>query len=64
MAIDVSRLPEAKARIRDFRRELCAFLQDGRPRQRVYELSLSLFPVSRAASGPARKKTTKRRSLK
>ncbi len=44
MAIDPSRIPEAKRRIREFRRELCAFLEGGK-RERVYELSISLFPL-------------------
>jgi hypothetical protein len=46
MAIDPSLLPEAKAKIRDFRRSLCAFLQENaRPKSEIYQLSISLFPV-------------------
>ena len=44
MAIDSSKLPEAKRRIKEFRRELCAFLEDGK-RDRVYELAVQLFPL-------------------
>jgi uncharacterized protein (TIGR02147 family) len=47
MAIDPLLLPEAKKKIRDFRRELCAFLQENnRPKKEVFQLSLSLFPVT------------------
>ncbi len=52
MAIDSSLLPEAKKKIRDFRRELCAFLQEGRKRDRVYHLSVSMYPVSKKTKGP------------
>lgn len=45
MAIDPELLPEAKARIAAFRRELCAFLESGKSK-RVYELSIQLFPLS------------------
>ena len=47
MAIDSKLMPEAKERIKKFRRELCAFLQEGRKTDRVYHLSLSLYPVSK-----------------
>lgn len=47
MAINPELLPEAKNRIKKFRRELCAFLEDsGRPRKQVYQLSTSLFPIT------------------
>ena len=45
MAIDPDRLPEARRRIRAFRRELCAYLEQGKP-TRVFTLGLQLFPVS------------------
>jgi uncharacterized protein (TIGR02147 family) len=45
MAIDPTKLPEARKRIARFRRELCAFLEDGK-RTRVYHLGLQLYPVS------------------
>jgi uncharacterized protein (TIGR02147 family) len=48
MAISKTRLTEAKERIRTFRRELCGFLQgSGEGHDEVYQLSVSLFPVSR-----------------
>lgn len=49
MAIDSSKIPEAKERIKRFRRELMEFLQDGR-RDRVYQMSISLFPAERGES--------------
>lgn len=49
MAIDSKKLPEAKKRITAFRRELSAFLETGKP-DRVYELSVTLFPLARKAS--------------
>ncbi len=45
MSIDPALLPEAKKRIAEFRRELCAFLESGK-RKRVYEMSVQLFPLS------------------
>lgn len=50
MAIDTSKLPEAKKRIQKFRRELMHFLQsDGEPDE-VYHLSISLYPVTDVGS--------------
>lgn len=47
MAIDSSKLPEAKRRIQKFQRELCEFLKgDKPPRDRVFHLGVSLYPVS------------------
>jgi uncharacterized protein (TIGR02147 family) len=46
MSVDPSRIPEAKERIRCFRRELCAFLEAG-DKQRVFHLAVQLFPLSR-----------------
>lgn len=48
MAISTDLLPEAKRRIARFRRELCAFLKDASTRDEVYQLSLSLYPVTRS----------------
>lgn len=45
MAIDPAKLPEAKERIRDFRRELCSFLEEGEKKQ-VYQMNIQLFPLS------------------
>lgn len=46
MAIDPSRLPEAKKMIAKFRRDLCAFLEQGR-RTEVYAFSPALFRISK-----------------
>jgi plasmid maintenance system antidote protein VapI len=51
MAINSRRLPEAKERIKRFRRQLCAFLQAGGSKDRVYQLGISLYPVSRPQGG-------------
>lgn len=47
MAIDSRLLPEAKERLKTFRRELAAFLSRGERHDRVYHMSLSLYPVSK-----------------
>lgn len=47
VAIDSCKLKEAKQRIKKFRRELCEFMQDGNEQDEVYQLSISLFPVSK-----------------
>jgi uncharacterized protein (TIGR02147 family) len=47
MAINSKMLPEAKKRIRKFRRELCAFLKSRRPYDEVYHLGVALYPVTR-----------------
>jgi uncharacterized protein (TIGR02147 family) len=56
MAVSKRRLGEAKAKIRAFRRELCEFLQDDASHDDVYQLSISLFPVTKMNNGaiPAR----------
>jgi uncharacterized protein (TIGR02147 family) len=46
MAIDVARLAEAKERIKKFRRSLAKFLSRAPMRQEVYNLSVSLYPVT------------------
>lgn len=48
MAIDSKLLPEAKQKIKLFRRELCDFLQKNRTTDSVYHLNISLYPVARA----------------
>jgi transcriptional regulator with XRE-family HTH domain len=45
IAADSSKLPEAKLMIKKFRRELCAFLENGRA-DSVYHLALQLYPVT------------------
>jgi uncharacterized protein (TIGR02147 family) len=46
MAIDSSLIPEAKLRITRFRRELSSFLENGKKKDQVYQLALSLFPLT------------------
>lgn len=43
MAIDPSKLPKAKKMIREFRNQLCAFLESGE-KSEVYEMCIQLFP--------------------
>lgn len=47
MAIDPLKLPEARAKIRNFRRELCGFLETSGHQTRVYNLGVQLFPLSK-----------------
>jgi hypothetical protein len=44
MAIDPAKLPEAKALVRAFRRQLCKFLESG-DQTRVYRVNIQLFPI-------------------
>jgi uncharacterized protein (TIGR02147 family) len=46
MAISKKRLPEAKAMIREFRRELCRFLESDE-KDAVYRLNVQLFPLEK-----------------
>jgi len=46
LAIPMSRVPEAKEKIRKFRRELTASLQRPGDRDAVYQLSISFFPLT------------------
>jgi len=46
MAIDTSRIGEAKKRILKFRRQLSEFLESSEKRDQVYQISISLFPLS------------------
>jgi uncharacterized protein (TIGR02147 family) len=46
MAIDPALLPEAKRRLREFRADLCAFLESGAKKE-VYKVSMQLFPLSK-----------------
>lgn len=46
MAIDSTKLPQAKTMIKKFRRDLSAFLENGKQRDAVYQLSVSLFPMT------------------
>jgi uncharacterized protein (TIGR02147 family) len=46
MAIDVDQLEKAQKMIKKFRRELTKILETDSKRDKVYQLSISLFPVS------------------
>jgi hypothetical protein len=46
MAISTERLAQAEEKITQFRRELCAFLEAAPDRDAVYQLSISLFPLT------------------
>ena len=48
MAIDKEKLPEAKKRIRDFRRSLCKFLEGG-AKNEVYNINIQLIPLSKVS---------------
>ncbi len=45
-AMDSSLLPEAKRRLTNFRRKLTKFLESGKSKDKVFHLSLSLYPVT------------------
>jgi uncharacterized protein (TIGR02147 family) len=47
LCVSERRLERAKEKIKKFRRELMQYLESGPDRDRVYQLSISLFPVSR-----------------
>lgn len=48
MAMPSALLPQAQAKIKKFRRNLCKFLQENSlKKDRVYHLSISLYPVSK-----------------
>jgi uncharacterized protein (TIGR02147 family) len=51
MAVNRKHLPAAKDMIRDFRRRLCALLEEGDDKEEVYYLTVSLFPVSMGTPG-------------
>jgi transcriptional regulator with XRE-family HTH domain len=46
MSVDSRKLPEAAERITRFRRELCEFLEQGNTRDHVYQLVVSLYPLT------------------
>lgn len=50
IAIDPSRIPEAKKLIKQFREELSALMCDGEKKSEVYRLSVQLFRVDQEAS--------------
>lgn len=47
MATSTERLEEAKQRIKKFRRELCEFLEAAENKDAIYQLSVSLFPLTK-----------------
>lgn len=49
MAIDSKLLPQARAKIKRFRRELCRFLKSSPHQDQVYQLGVSLYPLSTKA---------------
>lgn len=46
MAIDMNKLPEARQLVRQFRRKMCALLEDGEQNQ-VYNLAIQLYPITK-----------------
>jgi plasmid maintenance system antidote protein VapI len=46
VAIDTKKLPEARERMKKFRRSLAKFLADGDSKTAVYNLNLALFPLT------------------
>jgi uncharacterized protein (TIGR02147 family) len=52
MSIDSGRLALAIEMITKFRRELCVFLESGEKKDEVYQLSISLFPITDLKSKP------------
>jgi len=46
MAINLSRLPEARERIKKFRRSLARFLAEGDDLDEVFNLNVALFPIT------------------
>ncbi len=51
MAVDSSLLPEAKVKIKKFRRALSRFLESGKQKDHVFNLSVSLYPVTKFPGG-------------
>ncbi len=51
LTVDTRKIPEAKALIRKFRRELAALMEDG-TQDEVYQLCIQLFPFSQVRSCP------------
>lgn len=53
MAVSTKQLAAAKILIRDFRRQLCALMEEGDEKDQVYYLSVSLFPVMKKFGSPS-----------
>jgi hypothetical protein len=47
LCVDKKRIPEAKRRIKKFRRSLMKYLENGKVRDDVYYISISLFPATK-----------------
>ena len=47
LAIDTKLLPEAKKKIKEFRRSLSCFLEETGSQTRVYNLAIQLYPISK-----------------
>ena len=47
MSIDTKKLPEAKEMIKNFRRELCAFLELDEKKNEVYNLNIQFIPITK-----------------
>ena len=45
MATRMDKVPQAKKMIRNFRRRLCDFLEEGDGKDTVFQLGVSLFPL-------------------
>lgn len=50
MAIDLKRIPQAKAMIKKFRREVCDLLESGDSKSEVYNINIQLVPITRIQS--------------
>lgn len=48
MAINTKKIPEAKRRIKEFRRELCDWLQKDASRDAVYEMVSAFYPITQS----------------
>lgn len=60
MATSSSKIAEAKKRIRAFRQELCDFLEDSEEKDTVYQLAISVFPLTESIKNVNPDKTKKR----
>jgi hypothetical protein len=47
MAVDRSRIPAAKEKIKRFRRSLAKFLAEGESRDEILNLNIALFPLTK-----------------
>lgn len=47
IAVDSKKIPEARDRIKNFRREMAEFLGQGSAKDRVYNMTIALYPTSK-----------------